>query len=187
MVVQPSMMMKGGWSMHRIAIRFGLFAVLLAAIAMPSSATVWVLTANLSGSQVVPPTSSTAIGQAIMSYDDVSKLFNLAVYEVGLTQSQILSAKIYVGAPGTNGPAIYDLDGGASWSGSGTAFTRFVVGGLFPAANEADLLAGNTYIQITTPGGTKDIRGQLIPVPEPVTLVGLSTGLGLLLLRRKRA
>ncbi len=173
--------------MHRIAIRFGLLAVLLAAIALPSSATVWVLTANLTGSQVVPPTSSTAFGQAIMNYDDVSKLFNLAVYEVGLTKSEILSAKIYVGAPGTNGPAIYDMDGGASWSGNGIAYTRFITGGLFPAANEADLLAGNTYIQINTPGGTKNIRGQLIPVPEPMTLVGLSTGLGLLLLRRRRA
>jgi len=173
--------------MHRTAIRLGLFAVLLAAIALPSSATVWVLTANLTGSQVVPPTSSTAFGQAIMSYDDVSKLFSLAVYEVGLTQSEILSAKIYVGAPGTNGPAVYDLDGGASWSGSGIVYSRFIVGGLFPAAYEASLLAGNTYLQITTPGGVNDIRGQLIPVPEPVTLVGLSTGLGLLLLRRKRA
>jgi len=79
------------------------------------------------------------------------------------------------------------MDGGASWSGNGIAYTRFITGGLFPAANEADLLAGNTYIQINTPGGTKNIRGQLIPVPEPMTLVGLSTGLGLLLLRRRRA
>lgn len=173
--------------MHRFAIRLGLAAVLLAAIALPSSATVWVLTANLTGSQVVPPTTTTAYGQAIMSYDDVSKLFNLAVYEVGLTQSEILGAKIYVGAPGTNGPAIYDLDGGPSWSGSGVVYSRFIAGGLFPAANQADLLAGNTYIQITTPGGTKDIRGQLIPVPEPMTLIGLSTGLGLLLLRRRKA
>ncbi|MCS6830229.1 MAG: CHRD domain-containing protein [Armatimonadota bacterium] len=172
--------------MHRAALRLGLAAILLAAIALPSSATVWVLTANLSGSQVVPPTNSPAIGQAIMSYDDVSKLFNLAVYEFGLTQSEILSAKIYVGAPGTNGPAIYDLDGGASWSGSGVIYSRFVFGGLFPAAHQANLLSGNTYIQINTPGGVKDIRGQLIPVPEPMSLIGLSAGLGLLLLRRRK-
>jgi len=173
--------------MYRIALRLGLLATFLAAVALPSSATVWVLTATLTGSQVVPPTSSPAFGQAIMSYDDVSKLFNLAVYEVGLTQSEILSAKIYVGAPGTNGPAIYDLDGGASWAGSGNIYSRFITGGLFPAAHEAALLSGNTYIQIATPGGVKDIRGQLIPVPEPMTLVGLSTGLGLLLLRRRKA
>ncbi|MCS7308644.1 MAG: CHRD domain-containing protein [Armatimonadetes bacterium] len=173
--------------MRRVAaLRYALLAVLVAILSSPTHATVWVLTANLTGSQVVPPTSSPAFGQAIMSYDDVSKLFNLAVYEVGLTQSEILSAKIYVGAPGTNGPAIYDLDGGASWSGSGVIYSRFVFGGLFPAAYEASLLSGNTYIQINTPGGAKDIRGQLIPVPEPMTLAGLSTGLALLLLRRRK-
>lgn len=172
--------------MLRYITRLGVFAALLAMAVLPSSATVWVLTANLSGSQVVPPTSSSATGQAIMSYDDVSNLFNIAVYEVGLTQSEILSAKIYAGAVGTNGPAIYDLDGGASWAGNGIVFSRFIFGGLFPAAYEADLLAGNTYIQITTPGGTKDIRGQLIPVPEPATLAGLSAGVGLLFLRRRR-
>lgn len=167
--------------------RLILLTTLLVVMALPSSAAVWVLTANLSGSQVVPPTTSPATGQAIMSYDDVSNLFNLAVYEVGLTQSEILSAKIFVGAPGTNGPAIFDLDGGLSWSGSGTIYSRFILGGLFPAAYQSHLLSGNTYIQINTPGGVKDIRGQLIPVPEPMTLIGLSTGVGLLLLRRRKA
>lgn len=173
--------------MYRMAVRFGLLAALLAAIALPSGATVWVLTANLTGSQEVPPVSTTASGQAIMSYDDVSKLFNLAVYEVGISQSDILGAHIHVGAPGINGPVIYALGGGASWSGSGVIFSRFITGGLFPAAYEADLLAGNTYINIHTPahpGG--EIRGQLIPVPEPMSLIGLSTGLGLLLLRRRK-
>ncbi len=173
--------------MHRMAYRFGLLTVLLAAIALPSSATVWVLTASLTGSQEVPPVSTSAYGQAIMSYDDVSKLFNLAVYEVGISQSDILGAHIHVGAPGVNGPIIYDLDGGASWSGSGVIFSRFIMGGLFPSAYEADLLAGNTYINIHTPahpGG--EIRGQLIPVPEPMSLVGLSAGLGMLLLRRRK-
>lgn len=173
--------------MYRMAVRFGLLAALLAAIALPSGATVWVLTANLTGSQEVPPVSTTASGQAIMSYDDVSKLFNLAVYEVGISQSDIVGAHIHVGAPGVNGPVIYDLDGGASWSGGGVIFSRFITGGLFPAAHEAHLLAGNTYINIHTPahpGG--EIRGQLIPVPEPMSLIGLSTGLGLLLLRRRK-
>lgn len=173
--------------MHRAAFRLGLLVLLLAAVALPSSATVWVLTANLTGAQVVPPTSSPAMGQLIMNYDDVTKLFNLAVYVNGLQQSEILSSKIYVGAPGSNGMAIYDLGSGAAWSGSGVIYSRFLVGALFPAAYEADLLAGNTYLQIGTPGGVKDIRGQIIPVPEPMTLAGLSTGLALLLLRRRKA
>lgn len=173
--------------MVRYITRVGVLVALVAMAVLPSSATVWVLTANLSGSQVVPPTSSSATGQAIMSYDDVSKLFNLAVYEVGLSQSEIVGAMIHAGAPGTNGPVIYDLDGGASWSGNGVVFSRFIVGGLFPAAYQSDLLAGNTYFQIHTPNGTKDIRGQLISVPEPATLLGLSTGLGLFFLRRRRA
>lgn len=174
--------------MQRILLRFGLLAALLVAVALPSSATVWILTANLTGSQEVPPVSTTAKGQAIMTYDDVSKLFNLAVYEVGIPQSNILGSHIHVGAPGVNGAVIYDLDGGASWSGSGVTYARFITGALFPAAYEADLLAGNTYINIHTPahpGG--EIRGQLIPVPEPATLIGLSTGLGLFLLRRRKA
>ncbi|GIV17774.1 MAG: hypothetical protein KatS3mg022_3209 [Armatimonadota bacterium] len=173
--------------MYRITLRFGLFAALLVAVALPSSATVWVLTASLTGSQEVPPVSTSAYGQAIMSYDDVSKLFNLAVYEVGISQSDIVGAHIHVGAPGVNGPVIYNLDGGASWSGSGVIFSRFITGALFPTAYEADLLAGNTYINIHTPahpGG--EIRGQLIPVPEPMSLAGLSAGLGLLLLRRRK-
>jgi hypothetical protein len=87
-----------------------------------------------------------------------------------------------------NAGILFPLDGQASWDKSGTN------GGYdatlpLPAAQAADLLAGNSYFHVHTtanPGG--EARGFLTPVPEPTGLAmfGLAGAAALVWRRRTR-
>ncbi|MCL6624629.1 MAG: CHRD domain-containing protein [Fimbriimonadales bacterium] len=163
---------------------------LLSLLISPSWGSIWVFNAVLNGAQEVPPNSSPAVGSATMIYDDVTNLFNLFIAENGIPRSQIIGSHIHVGPPGVAGPVIFNIGDGSVYQDFGTtgAFFAGTNLGPFPQANEADLLANNTYINIHTPtfpGG--EIRGQLILVPEPMSLAVLVGGLGLLALRRRRS
>jgi hypothetical protein len=97
------------------------------------------------------------------------------------------------GAPGTNAPVIYDLIGNGILTGttSGTYSGSFNLianppGYTTTAQQIADLNAGIWYLNIhdsTFPGG--EIRGQILPVPEPSTLGLICLGVGALALRRR--
>jgi len=127
------------------------------------------LEAALDGANEVPPVSTDASGTAEMTYNETTKTFELDVHVDGLDLEDLIAAHIHTGGIGVNGPIIVDLGPTSEWT-VGASIEREVVGGDFPEANESDLLAGDTYINVHTmsyPGG--EVRGQLIVVggPEP--------------------
>lgn len=176
--------------MKALGMRLALVVALFVAVALPSNAALWYLQATMTGSQEVPPVSTNASGVLFGSYDDVAKTINLAITVNGIAQSDLTASHIHRAPAGANGPVIFTIGGGSSYAVLGSQLIKVIVGAPFPAAEEANLLSGNTYINIHTtayPGG--EIRGQItaLPVvPEPATMAGLGIGVGLLALRRWR-
>ncbi len=176
--------------MSRFGLRFALLVVLLAMVTLPSRAGLWYLQATLTGSQEVPPVSTNASGVLFGSYDDVTKTINLAITVSGILQSDLTASHIHRAPAGANGPIIFPIGDGSSYAVLGSQLIKIITGASFPAAEEVNLLSGNTYINIHTtahPGG--EIRGQItaLPVvPEPATMAGLGIGVALLALRRWR-
>jgi hypothetical protein len=133
------------------------------------------LTSYADGSQV--PTASTATAKVTGRYDgyrpaipatgaqpaqpEVLPSYALTIVVKGISPAQLTNAHIHLGAAGTNGPVLVDLVGTAGWVATADGMSK-TIGGQFPLANEADMLNGNTYVQLhTTTNPTGEIRGQL--------------------------
>ena len=131
-------------------------------------------TVYLTGAQESPANASLAAGGGVATFDPVANTINLSVYFVGLS-APATASHIHLGAPGVNGPVIVSF---VPYTPAATGGSIVGTALAFPVADIPDLLAGNTYFNIhssTYPGG--EIRGQLVPVPEPSTLA--LAGLGL--------
>lgn len=178
--------------MKRSIVVLLLAATLVGIIAAPSSAVVWNLRAELTGSQVVPPANTNAFGTLRGTYDDVTKTISLTIVVTGIRKNDILSSQIHLGAPGVNGPPIIQIGGSAAYNEVNGRLERVLINVPFPTAREADLLSGNTYFDIHTvqyPAPQfAELRGQILatPIPEPATLVSMGIGLGALALYRRR-
>lgn len=114
------------------------------------------LKGNLQSSQQVPANASTAIGTVIVKYNSLTKLLELVGDYQNLTTAITASHIHGPGAPGVNAPVLFNLTntGGTTGTLSGSA--------TLTALQEADLLAGNYYVNTHTstyPGG--EIRAQL--------------------------
>ena len=142
--------------MHRVKLALGVVlgaaAILLAACAGMSGAKT--VNVTLSGSEEVPPVSTSAHGHGSFTVAD-DKSVSGSITVMGLSP---FAAHIHTGAPGPNGPVAIGLQksGDASWS--------VPAGAKFTDAQYDAFRAGNTYVNVHTPankGG--EIRGQLRP------------------------
>lgn len=164
--------------------RSTLFAsmALFVAFTVSASAQMWTFHDMLNGSQEVPANGSQTTGMAMGTYNQATKVLQIAVTSTTFT-SNIRFGHIHQAAVGVNGGIIFHLTntgGSRDWVSDDT-FTLTV-------AQETAFLTGNYYVNLHTdtfPGG--EIRGQLNPVPEPASLIALGAGLvGVAIRRRKR-
>jgi hypothetical protein len=169
-----------------------------------------VFTATLTGAQEVPPTGSPGIGSALITIDTVTNLMTVNVAFAGLVSPTTI-AHIHccagpggIAIPATTVPSFpgfptgvttgtflqtFDLTLASSYNPAFIAANGGTVAGA-QAAFIAGLLNGQAYFNIHTvqfPGG--EIRGQLQAVPEPATVLLLTSGVigvaGALRKRRK--
>lgn len=137
--------------------------------------------ANLDGLQEVPPNASPAFGLGDFTLSGTNLSVTTGTYQDLLGGATFVT--VQDAAVGVIGPKIFsltlDTPGAATGTFSGT-------GGL-TLAQIADLNAGNLYVNIRSavfPSG--EIRGQILPVPEPTSLALFGVGsLALLVKRRK--
>jgi hypothetical protein len=118
---------------------------------------VYTLSGAISGAQSVPANASTATGNYAGTYNNNTGQLSLNLIFNNLTGGNASAAHIHSATPVANGPVIIPFGGfPAATSGS------YSIVSAVPAAEIANFLAGNTYINIHNavfPGG--EIRGQI--------------------------
>jgi len=137
-----------------------------------SQAALFDFTTILTGDQEVPANSSPGTGSGTATYDSDSMLLTVSGTFTGL-EAAANNAHVHLGALGIAGGVVFGIDFTAATSGT------YSGSGTLSEANEIALFNEGLYINIhssTYPGG--EIRGQLVPVPEPETYAAVA-GLGL--------
>jgi hypothetical protein len=149
-----------GTNGKRILAAWTLVAGASLALCAVAGATTWNLVATIDGLQEVPPTPSPATGSGTFVLDDAA---NTLSYTIIVDTASLLgpetAAHIHGFAPpGVNASVKHTLPLGSPkvgvWSG-------------FSDADEANILAGLTYVNVHTtvfPGG--EIRGQIVQAPN---------------------
>lgn len=155
--------------------------VLSASIALVSSVTFTgiaqastLFTADLSGANEVPPTGSAATGLASVLLNDAEDQITVNASFSGLA-SPVTGAHIHQAPVGSNGPIKFDFQGVAGATSS-IPEQIFAIN----AAQVTILKNSGFYVNIHNADfPTGEIRGQLQSVPEPLTILGTMTALGL--------
>jgi hypothetical protein len=145
-------------------------------------ATVWNLDAILDGLQETPPVATPGSGSATMTLDDVTNQFTLTgTFQdlIGTTNNAHVHGPAPVGTPaGVMFPITFDF---------GVTSGNISFNGVITSAQAADILNELSYINIHTsfrPGG--EIRGQILVVPEPSSLMLFALAAPLAVARRRR-
>lgn len=163
----------------------------------------------LTGSQEVPPTGSAGTGSAQVSFDTVTHLLTVRVSFSGLGTGTVASHIHCCAPPGVNAMVAtavptfpgfplgvtvgsylntFDMTLASSYNPAFITAHGGTVAGA-EAAFIAGLISGQTYLNVHTSQFTGgEIRGQLQAVPEPATLLLLTTGFigGASALRKRR-
>jgi hypothetical protein len=154
----------------------------LAGIASVCQATITNFTISATGVQETPPNASGAVGGGIAIFDSSADTISVSLFFAGLS-APATASHIHLGVPGVPGPVIVSF---VPFTPAAT-FGSISGGPLpFPVVDIPALLAGNTYFNIhdsVFPGG--EVRGQLVPVPEPATMGLLALGALACLSRRR--
>lgn len=139
------------------------------ALASSANATVHNLTASLDGLQETPPVATPGFGSATMTLDDVTNMFTLTgTFQdlIGTTNNAHVHGPAPIGTPaGVMFGITFDF---------GVTSGNFSFNGVISDAHEQAILDGLTYINIHTtfrPGG--EIRGQILPEPSSLAMLGL--------------
>lgn len=166
------------------------FLAALASVALALPASAALIPFDLSGRSGVgmrpdnenPTASGSGLGVEFgsgIAFDDVSKILTINVVWNGLT-GVVTAAHIHQSADfTTNGGVIFSLDGatpGYSNSANGGGWTGTTV--TLNTTQETQLLASQLYLNAhtaTNPGG--EIRANLVPVPEPASVVLAAMGM----------
>ncbi|QLE58624.1 CHRD domain-containing protein [Nostoc sp. TCL26-01] len=143
-------------------------------------------TSILSGSQEVPPvtTQATGFAQGTLSGGPGNWVFDYVVNYSGL-QGVVAApfAHIHNAPVGQNGPIVHELDNANIPPIAGSSAGSIIGNWRFDDATKPltdvlaqELLKGNAYFNIhTTFSPRGELRGQITPVPEPESALGLLT------------
>lgn len=161
--------------------------------ASSAQALIYNQTFALSGTNEVPPVNTPGLGASNVTINLDTATNNMSYTVVWGLLSSSVKAVTFNGpaAPGVTGPVILTLSNLSPINGNNLAGN---LSGTTTVSNSVEnlVLAGNTYINITTanhPGG--EIRGNLpaqppTPIPEPAALGMLGLGVGGLIWRLRR-
>ncbi len=132
----------------------------------------------IEGSQEVPVVASPGSGMATVTYDTVTNQLDWDISWSGLTGAVTVMHFHGAAAPGINAGVQVDIGGISGTTSPSIGMTTI------SELQEADLLAGLWYVNIHTamhPGG--EIRGQVVPTPGALALLGLG---GAIIVGRRR-
>ena len=137
----------------------------------------------------------TGSGSGTLSYDTVASTLTLNNITYSGLSANSTFAHIHgsdTSVPGQSAGVLYDLAGFTTLGGTSGAFNGTVplvdgTGGFSLAQQISQLEGGLWYINIHSANfGGGEIRGQILPVPEPSSLALLGLGAGALVWRLRR-